>query len=155
MKFNDAVWGGLCLALGAAVLWHVQSFPEMRGQKYGPAVFPGLIAVGFIACGVLLFLRGVKSGAPAAQIGDWVNHRDAIKRVFALLAALGFYILAVNTIGFLPTAVLCLFALFWSAGVPLARNVVIAIIASLVIHTLFYKFMRVPLPWGVFKNFAW
>jgi putative tricarboxylic transport membrane protein len=32
---------------------------------------------------------------------------------------------------------------------------VIAIIASLTIHFLFYKVMRVPLPWGILTGWAW
>jgi putative tricarboxylic transport membrane protein len=31
----------------------------------------------------------------------------------------------------------------------------IATVATFVIHFAFYKLLRVPLPWGVFKNFAW
>ena len=45
MKLNDAVWGALLLLLAAAVLVHVQSFGTIPGQQYGPAIFPGLVAV--------------------------------------------------------------------------------------------------------------
>ena len=44
MKINDAVFGVVLLALGVVVLWHVQSFPKIPGQKVGPALFPGSIA---------------------------------------------------------------------------------------------------------------
>ena len=46
MKLNDAVWGALFILLSAALLVHVQSFPTIPGQKVGPALFPGIIAVG-------------------------------------------------------------------------------------------------------------
>ena len=48
MKVNDALIGAALAALGAVVLWHIQSFPPMPGQKYGPAWFPGLIAIGLM-----------------------------------------------------------------------------------------------------------
>ena len=48
MKINDAVFGVVLLALGVVVLWHVQSFPKIPGQKVGPALFPGSIAAGLI-----------------------------------------------------------------------------------------------------------
>ena len=53
MRINDAVFGVVLLALGVAVFWHVQSFPKIPGQNVGPALFPGIVAVGLIACGLL------------------------------------------------------------------------------------------------------
>ena len=38
MKLNDAVFGAVLLLLGVVVLVHVQSFPPIPGQKYGPAI---------------------------------------------------------------------------------------------------------------------
>ena len=46
MKLNDAVWGALLILFSAAVLIHVQGFPTIPGQKVGPALFPGVLAVG-------------------------------------------------------------------------------------------------------------
>ena len=46
MKVNDALSGAGLAALGGVVLWHIQGFPAMPGQKFGPAWFPGLIAIG-------------------------------------------------------------------------------------------------------------
>jgi putative tricarboxylic transport membrane protein len=43
----------------------------------------------------------------------------------------------------------------WALRVPPLRAALIAVIATLVIHTAFYKLMRVPLPWGVLTPFAW
>jgi putative tricarboxylic transport membrane protein len=62
---------------------------------------------------------------------------------------------AANWLGFLPTALLILLALFAVLRVPPGRGVVIAVIATLAIHFAFYKLLRVPLPWGVLKGFAW
>ena len=59
MKLNDAVVGAALLLLAVAVGWHIRGFPQMPGQKFGPAVFPGLIAAGLAACGVLLIVRMV------------------------------------------------------------------------------------------------
>jgi putative tricarboxylic transport membrane protein len=36
---------------------------------------------------------------------------------------------------------------------PVALAVGVA--ATLVIHTCFYKLLKVPLPWGVLQRFAW
>jgi putative tricarboxylic transport membrane protein len=54
MRLNDAVWGALLLLFSAVILFHVQSFPKIPGQQVGPALFPGLLAVGLAVCGALL-----------------------------------------------------------------------------------------------------
>jgi putative tricarboxylic transport membrane protein len=33
--------------------------------------------------------------------------------------------------------------------------IVVALVATLVIHTRFYKLLRVPLPWGVLEPVLW
>jgi putative tricarboxylic transport membrane protein len=42
-----------------------------------------------------------------------------------------------------------------SMRVPPGRAVLISLIATLVIHTAFYKLLRVPLPWGLLTPIAW
>jgi putative tricarboxylic transport membrane protein len=155
MKIHDSIWGGLCVVLGLAVLTHVQSFPAMPGQKYGPAVFPGLIAVGFIICGLVLVVRGIRFGGRWIEAASWVRSTPHILRFFALWAAMLFYIVASGTLGFLLTAFLVLVALFIVFRVAPGRAVVIAVVAVLAIHLLFYKIMRVPLPWGMLTPVAW
>ena len=59
MKLNDAVWGALLLLLGAVLLVHVRSFPNIPGQQVGPALFPGILAAGLATCGALLVLKGL------------------------------------------------------------------------------------------------
>jgi putative tricarboxylic transport membrane protein len=66
-----------------------------------------------------------------------------------------FHILAANWLGFLLTSLIILSVLFRLFGVALGRSIVIAAIATVVIHFAFYKLLRVPLPWGVLTNYAW
>ena len=54
-----------------------------------------------------------------------------------------FYIVAAAPLGFIPTATICLVALFLKLRVR-SPAIVVAIVATLVIHTLFYKLLRVP-----------
>ena len=43
----------------------------------------------------------------------------------------------------------------WVLRVRLPRAIVIALVMTLVIHYMFYKLLRVPLPWGVLTPWAW
>ena len=60
MKVDDTILGALFALLGAVVLWHVQGFPVIPGQKFGAALFPGAISAGLVICGLLLVARGVR-----------------------------------------------------------------------------------------------
>ena len=157
MKVNDAIFGLVLLALGGAVLFGVQGFPKIPGQPVGPALFPGLIAVGLCVCGVLLLVRGWRQRAeqPWLVWDDWVGSPRHALALATLLGSIVFYIVAAEWLGFLPTAILILVALFLVLRVPVGRSILIAVIAALAVHFAFYKLLRVPLPWGVLTPWAW
>jgi putative tricarboxylic transport membrane protein len=157
MKLNDAIFGLVLLALGAAVLFGIQGFPKIPGQPVGPALFPGMIATGLCIAGALLVLRGVRERArqPWLVWDDWVRSPRHVVALLVLLGGVVFYIAASTWLGFLPTAALILMALFSVLRVPPGRAVLLAVVATLVIHFAFYKLLRVPLPWGVLTPFAW
>src|SRR5260221_9051558 len=106
MKINDALSGAALVALGAVVLWHIQGFPPMPGQKYGPAWFPGLIAIGFIACGALLMTARLRAATSEAlfALPEWSRRARPVAGVASVIAGLLLYIFAVDTLGFHLTA---------------------------------------------------
>jgi putative tricarboxylic transport membrane protein len=161
MKLNDAVWGALLIFFSAAVLMHVQSFPTIPGQKVGPALFPGVLAVALAVCGVLLIGKGLAARAQGGERAHWVEldrWTRAHRRVVAFLAVIGvnvFYILAVARLGFILTGVVYLGTLFTVFGVGRKSVLPLALAVTLVIHYGFYKMLKVPLPWGVLQGIAW
>lgn len=160
MKLNDAIWGALLLLLAAALLVHVQGFPTIPGQKYGPALMPGVIGVGLAVCGAMLIVRGlaarrVAGASPWVIFGPWTRMP---RKVMAFVVAVGVnvvYILVVDRLGFILTSTAYLTALFAVLGVKRARILPIAIVVTLGVHYAFYKLLRVPLPWGVLQSVAW
>lgn len=155
MKVNDAIVGAALAALGIAILIHVQGYPTIPGQKYGPALFPGLAATGLVACGALLIRRGVRTGAPALVIAAWMRSPRHVANFFLVVGALVFYVVAAESLGFVPTGFLILAVLFWKLGVRWPVAAPTALVATLAVHFLFYKLMRVPLPWGMLQPLAW
>jgi putative tricarboxylic transport membrane protein len=157
MKLNDAIFGLLLMVLGATVLVAIQGYPKIPGQPVGPALFPGLIAAGLCIGGVLLVARGWRdrAGQPWLVWDDWVRSPRHAVALVVLLGSILFYIVASETLGFLITATLILVALFLVLRVAPVKAVTIAVIATLLIHLAFYKLLRVPLPWGVLKEYAW
>jgi putative tricarboxylic transport membrane protein len=161
VKLNDAVWGALFILLSVALLVHVQSFPTIPGQNIGPALFPGIIAVGLAVCGAMLIIKGLAVRAQGSEharwltFAPWVASRRHVLAFFMVLAVNVFYILLGDKLGFIPTAVIYLAALFAVFGVSPRWNLPIAIIVTLLIHYSFYKMLKVPLPWGVLTGVAW
>jgi putative tricarboxylic transport membrane protein len=88
-------------------------------------------------------------------MGDWVRSPRHVLALVLLIGSVLFYIVASKDLGFLLTSVLILTVLFQVLQVPLARSLLIAVVATLVIHFAFYKLLRVPLPWGVLLPYAW
>ena len=161
MKFNDAVWGVLLLLLGGALFAHVQGFPSIPGQRYGPAMFPGLIAVGLAICGALLIFRGLRArlagGSEAAWLTapEWARSPRHVAGFVVLVAINLLYLGAVDKLGFVVTGTIYLAALMAVLKVKPARVLPLALLLTLAIHFCFYKLLRVPLPWGVLQSVAW
>jgi putative tricarboxylic transport membrane protein len=154
MKINDALMGALLLALGVVVLWQIQSYPAMPGQKYGAALFPGLIAAGLVVCGALLVVRGAKSGAAWLALDAWMTRARPAAGFICVLIGLALYVVLADPLGFHLTGFLLLLAWTLVLGARPAVAVPVAILAPILIHLAFYKLLRIPLPWGVLQSFA-
>lgn len=157
MKFNDAISGGVLLALAIAILVNVQTFPRIPGQSIGPSAFPGLLAVLLAVCAVILIVNGLRERAGDAWVtpGEWLRSRRHVGNFLLTVGALLFYILLADKLGFILCGSALLGALFWKLRVRPALILPIALGATLLIHLIFYKGLRVPLPWGLLLPVAW
>lgn len=157
MKVNDAFWGALCMALGASVLWAVRDYPNIPGQPVGPALFPGLIAIGLCVAGAILLFQGwrKRTESPWVVWEGWVHAPRQRRALVVLLGSVVFYIAVSEALGFLLTSVCMMLALFRALQVPWPKSVFWAVVATVVVHFAFYKLLRVNLPWGVLTPFAW
>ena len=149
MKLNDTVWGGLLLALSLAILWNIRTFPQIPGQSIGPAAFPGLLAVALAGCAIALIVRGLRAEHARLVFGDWMRSRHHVGNFLLTVAVLLFYIFAADVLGFLVTATLILLAMFLKLGVRVKVALPVAIGTVFFIHIVFYKLLRVSLPWGI------
>jgi putative tricarboxylic transport membrane protein len=157
LKLHDALSGAGLAALGGIVLWHIQGFPAMPGQKFGPAWFPGLIAAGLILCGAVLIVQGLRSAGPAqawVALPGWIHRPRPLAGVTAVLGGLLFYVFAADVVGFHITGVLLLSVWSRLLGASWRLSLAVSVAATLVIHLSFYKLLRIPLPWGIFERFA-
>lgn len=157
MKINDVLSGLLIGSFGAAVYLHTRSFPPLPGQNVGPNMFPQVIATGLMICAIILVFRGVRTLGTEGWISlpAWLGQGRIALGFLLIPLVLVFYVAVSESLGFIPTAVILLMTLFMVFKVRLRTAIVVALLGALGIHTLFYKLLKVPLPWGLLNSVAW
>ncbi len=156
MRLHDALSGAVLALLAIAVLIGVSKYPTIPGQEIGPAAFPGVVAVLLLGCGGLLIVKGLRGPRiPLVQLGAWVSSPRHLVNCLTVIGGLLFYILCADTLGFIPCSLIILSVLFFGLGVRTMMILPVALVVTLIIHTLFYKFLRVPLPWGLLQGMIW
>lgn len=157
MKIHDSLTGVLLLVFAAVLYWHTRSFPEIAGDPVGPALFPRIVAVGMALCGLALIVIGLArdKGTAWVERPDWMRApRQFAGFAVVVIGLLAFY-LFLDRIGFLAGAAVLFAVLLFTLRVRAWAIPVVAIGVTLLIHTVFYKGLGVPLPWGVLEPWAW
>ncbi|MGQ3355062.1 MAG: tripartite tricarboxylate transporter TctB family protein [Phreatobacter sp.] len=152
MRFNDLVSGAMLIAAAVLVIILTLRFPEFPGQNYGPAVFPRLLAVLLILCGVLMMVRGYaawRAGEPLADMPAWARDPANVVSALLVLGSALAYILVLDAIGFVPLTIVVLLVLFLWFRVRMPVAVVTALVAAFGVNWFFASLMRVPLPRGL------
>jgi putative tricarboxylic transport membrane protein len=144
---------GLGLALlASAVLWSARAFPNVPGQKLGAAFLPMLVGAGLLLCGIGLVLRSLRGRAYADEAAAEAG-REHFGSSLVVIGAAGAYIFLSERIGFLIIAPLCLMAGFLAFRIGWQRALGWALGGTVLVHVVFYKLLRVPLPWGPIAPF--
>ena len=126
----------------------------MPGQKFGPAWFPGLVAVGLAICGALLLLSPAVKTHPWLAAPEWLSRARARNAIAGIFAGLVVYVVFADRLGFHITGVVLLSAWVRLLGASWRLAIATGVIGTIVIHLAFYKALRVPLPWGVLAPWA-
>ena len=121
-----------------------EAFAAVQSQQYGPWLFPSIV-IGLLALTIapLGWAGRLTVPAEAQELT-----RSGVARVSIAVAAVAFYIVAAEMLGYILTMALLLAVLFWRYRTR--WQVAVPIIAILVplTYQLFAVYLRVPLPWG-------
>jgi putative tricarboxylic transport membrane protein len=150
MKISDTVVGAGFVAAGAFIVAGTLNFPTLDGGHPGPALFPRILGTLMAALGVALAVQGARA-RDATQAVEWRRLHRSVGLVNALVVLGGVlaYLGLVEWLGFLITGTLLLFLLMWRLRVPPLRALVVAVAFIAIVHFLFVKILRVPLPLGL------
>jgi putative tricarboxylic transport membrane protein len=160
MHMPDRITGSLVATIGVMAAYGGSRLPPVPGQDVGPSAFPMVIGVGLILCGTMVALgighsfedeAEVDLAAVEAPRQHAQPSEPLTNRLFALLppGLLLFYVVAVDRLGFVPTAALMIFIAALAFGAKLRLALPLAALAPIAIHLVFYKLLRVPLPAGL------
>jgi len=164
MQLSDRVTGLFMVVLGGLAAYGGSRLPPVPGQQIGPNVFPLVVGIGLAICGgMIAFGIGRRyeeeaeadlakiTSQVAAETGETDQPHGWWRGLKALVppALLLFYVLAVDRIGFLPTAAVMVLTASLALGARLRLAIPLAIGAPLFVNLVFLKLLRVPLPSGL------
>jgi len=162
MRLSDRVTGLFTFGLGAASAYGGWLLPPVPGQPVGPNVFPLVVGIGLCLCGLMIAF-GVGQTFEKEAEADLAAHSDLPTdeqvlashstlysfRVLIPPALLVFYMLVVEPLGFYLTAASIILVAALAFRAPARLAVPVALVAPVVVHLVFYKLLRVPLPAGL------
>ena len=149
MRVSNTALGLLLIIFACIVLVHVQSFPKLDHGYPGPALFPEVLAVLFILCGIGLIIQGIRNREKVLKfdlggitLTGWIN-------IAFVLGTVACYIFFAEYIGFLIFSFVILIILMKWLKVKTLPSLLMSIAVTLAIYLLFAKVLLVPLPWGL------
>lgn len=160
MQLSNRTTGLGLAGLGAVAIVGALRLPDMLGQAIGPGVFPVVVGTGLVVCGALVALgvgQSFEDGADAdvahqpdpAAAAPGPAHPLHGLRALIPIAALLLYALAADTLGFAPVAAAMVFGVAYALGARPWHAAALALAATLFVHLVFAKLLRVPLPAGL------
>ncbi len=151
MRLNDALIGGLLLAVGCAIILMAQDLPGMPGQDFGPSLFPTIIGCGFLACGAVIGLRGLKQFSRASLISfaDWLDDPKKIVTGLWLIVGMMIYIAAFDAVGFILLSIVYVGGMMLILRVRPLWAAVWSVTVTVLVFELFTRMLYVPLPAGL------
>ena len=149
MRVSNTAIGLSLIIFACAVLGHVRSFPKLDNGYPGPALFPSVLAVLFILCGIGLVIQGIRNREKLLKIdlgtvtlAGWIN-------IAFVLGTVACYIFFAEYVGFSIFSFVILMILMKWLTVKLLHSLVMSIAVTLAIYLLFAKVLLVPLPRGL------
>ncbi len=155
MKASDAITGAIFLALAVLAFLYAGTFRPLPGVRYGPDLFPRLVAVLMGLAGIALIAGALRQAQrpPLVSLADWARRPRSYAVMGAVIGGILFYILANERLGFLATSFLMLAGLLavTRGAARLISSALIAAVAVVLIYLVFARLLRVPLPMAVIE----
>lgn len=154
----EHIIGCFCIALSIVILIITRTFPSKTtggSDLTGPSFYPNLLSFIFILCGVFQIITGYKSQKhqnPIRIIDVWVAIRKPGPiNILFLIGLILFFILFMESLGFILCVYVISFVLMWRFGVSPVKNALSSALLVFLLVTIFGKIFTIYLPSGVLE----
>lgn len=150
MRIHDAVLGIVIVLFGVLVIGHAATFPIMPGQAIGPSTFPTALGIGFVICGSLIAVPGIRQfrKTPVMVLADgWKAPRQLIAATVVIVGTAA-CALAFEAVGFPISVVVLTFGLLLLMRYRPMVSLGISIAFVSAIYWIMARQLLVPLPLG-------
>jgi putative tricarboxylic transport membrane protein len=150
VKISDTLVGAGFVGAGALIVAGTLHYPILDAGHPGPSLFPRIVGTLMAAFGLLVAVQGFRARDVTDEVAWRRLHRSVgfVNALFVLGGVLA-YLLLVERLGFLVMGAVVIFVLMWRLEVRPLRALVVAIVFNTLVHFLFAKILRVPLPLGI------
>ena len=153
MKVADIVGGIIGILIGLFALWEGAEMPADVVMKIGPSFFPNILGGLLILFSAVLIVNAVR-GRSKGKVEPYRLSDKGVQRGLITLAAGSVFVLVVEPIGFIPTAIVFLTFMMRVMGKrnPLLLAVTPALITAAV-WLVFEKVLALSMPAGVLADY--
>ena len=153
---GELAFAGSLLLLGIIVLIDTNNMLVPPGSgSVGPQVFPTIIGIFIIAVSIILaieILRGNYGQPEGTEFGE-IKAKTDWKTLSTVAASILTYPFLIESAGFVIASTVVFFGVGYAYGArKLIRNLLIALIFSLIVFLTFTEFLNVNLPAGLLKG---
>ncbi|SDG85155.1 tripartite tricarboxylate transporter TctB family protein [Propionivibrio dicarboxylicus] len=149
MKKADIIGGLIGILIGLYAIWEGSNMPEDVVMKIGPSFFPTILASLLIIFSLVLIVNALRGKSKGEVTPLKLSDKGVQRGLITLVAAIVFCI-ALDPIGFIPTAIVFLACMMWVMGnrKPMLMIVVPPLI-TLSIWLIFEKVLNLSMPAGL------
>ena len=149
MKKADIIGGLIGILIGLYAIWEGAKMPEDVVMKIGPSFFPNILATLLILFSVILIINALCGRSKGEVVPLKLSDKGVQRGLITLVAAILFCV-ALDPIGFIPTAIV--FLVFMMRVMGNRKPLQIAIVPPLVtlsIWLIFEKVLNLSMPAGL------
>jgi putative tricarboxylic transport membrane protein len=135
INITEGINSFLLILLGLAIWFYAADFPNLDADYPGPALFPRIIAIGFILCGLLL-LKDIKGEASNEQEATTESKKGIIPLIAGCSLVFLFPFL-LTYFDFIPVLAITSLAFGLLLQVKIWKAMLTALITALFIYLIF------------------
>lgn len=149
MKKADIVGGLIGILIGIYAIWEGTKMPEDLVMKIGPSFFPNILAGFLILFSATLIINALR-GKSKGEVAPLKLSDKGVQRGLITLVATIVFCVALDPLGFIPTAIVFLVFMMLVMGNRKPLQLTIAPpLVTLAIWLVFEKVLNLSMPAGI------